>query len=124
MLYTKPCYNEPCYKEVVVYKNTWVPLYNMFHYSTVLAIIWLKDGPQNCCIQTKIWVMFIIPCRKIVAGYYGFMLVICVSVCPLSICGMSVFLSFVFWMITSINVNGFSPNLVHVCAVIFRRFSL
>ena len=81
-----------------MYKNTWVPLYNLFHYSTVLAITWLKDGPQNCCIQTKIWVMFIIPCRKIVAEYYGFMLVICVSVPP-SIVHLWYIHLFVFWFL-------------------------
>ena len=54
-----------------------------------------------------------IPRHTIVAGYYGFTLVVRESirlsvVCP-SVC-------FSFWMITWVNINGFSPNLV--CALI------
>ena len=55
----------------------------------------------------------VIPRHTIVAGYYGFTLVVHVSVCP------SVFR---FRMITGVNINGFSPNLV--CALILCRSGL
>ena len=58
-------------------------------------------------------------------GYYGFTLDVCVSVCP-SISPTSVlFLCpsvFHFRMINCVNINGFSPNLVH--ALILWRSGL
>ena len=51
----------------------------------------------------------------LVARYYGF------TVCP-SICHTSVHTYFHFWTITSVNVNGFSPNLI--CALILWRSGL
>ena len=48
------------------------------------------------------------------AGYYGFMFVVLVSSC-LSVIHPSVHI-FVFWTITWVNINGFSPKLV--CALI------
>ena len=64
----------------------------------------------------------------IVAGYYGFTLVVRVSVCP-SVCPSvrrtsvrpSVF-RFRMIHVTWVNINGFSPNLV--CALIFWRSGL
>ena len=71
--------------------------------------------------------LLFIPCHTIVAGYYGFTLVIRESVC-LSIRRTSVRPSVVhpsvfrFRMITWVNINGFSPNLV--CALILWRSGL
>ena len=59
----------------------------------------------------------IIPCHTIVAGYYGFMLDVCVSVHP-----WYVHPFFRFQMITLVNINGFSPNLG--CALILWRSGL
>ena len=59
-----------------------------------------------------------IPHHTIVAGYYGFTLDIRLSVCP-SVSRPSVFR---FWMITWVNLSGFSPNLV--CALILSRSGL
>ena len=61
-----------------------------------------------------------------VAGYYGFTLDVHVSVCP-SVVHLSVHPSvrpsiFYFLMITWVNINGFSPNLV--CALILWRSGL
>ena len=53
-----------------------------------------------------------------VAGYYGFMLDVHVSVCPLYV-RLSIFR---FRMITLVNINGFSPNLV--CALMMWRSGL
>ena len=63
-------------------------------------------------------IIIFIPCHTIVAGYYGFMLVVSVSVCQLYVC-LSIFR---FRMITWVNINGFSPNLV--CALILWRSGL
>ena len=64
--------------------------------------------------------LIFIPSHTIVAGYYGFTLDIRVSVCPSVICPLSIRLSpFRFQMITWVNINGFSPNLV--CALILWR---
>ena len=61
-----------------------------------------------------------IPRHCIVAGYYGFTLDVCVSVHPSN---TSVRPSvFCFRMITWVNINGFSPNLV--CALILWRSGL
>ena len=60
---------------------------------------------------------FFIPCHTIVAGYYGFKLDVHVSVC-LPVC-LSIFC---FWMITWVNIDGFSTNLV--CALILWRSGL
>ena len=40
--------------DMVIKRDTQQPLYNMIHYSMVLDIRRFKDGPQKCCIQTKI----------------------------------------------------------------------
>ena len=61
---------------------------------------------------------FFIPCHTIVAGYYGFTLVLCKSIRRTSV-RPSVFR---FRMKTWVNVNGFSPNLV--CALILWRSGL
>ena len=54
----------------------------------------------------------------IVLEYSGFILDICRSIHP-SVCRMSIFH---FWMITRININGFSPDLE--CALILWRSGL
>ena len=72
--------------------------------------------------QVYFLVNLFIPRHTIVAGYYGFTLVVRVSIRP-SICRTSVHPSiFRFWMITWVNINGFSPNLV--CALMLWRSGL
>ena len=78
---------------------------------------------HNLCFWAEVWKileffiwlffsLFFIPRHTIVAGYYGFTLVVRVSVRP-SVVRSSVRPSvFRFRMITSVNINGFSPNLV------------
>ena len=63
-------------------------------------------------------ILIFIPHHTIVAGYYGFTLDVHVSVRP-SVVRPSIFR---FWMITSVNINGFSPNLI--CALILWRSGL
>ena len=85
-----------------------------------------KIGFDISCKWSPKCHLLIIPRHTIVAGYYGFTLVLCVSV------RLSVHQSYVrpsvrpsifrFRMITWVNVNGFSRNLV--CALILWRSGL
>ena len=63
------------------------------------------------CKHNSFWIF--IPRHRIVAGYYGLTLVVRESVRPSG---------FRFRMITSVNINGFSPNLVY--ALILWRSGL
>ena len=89
----------------------WKYMYNFIHwFYPIKAQFYLIYFDYNA-------ILFLITCHMIVARYYGFTLVICVSVCRTSIQPY-----FRFWMITWVNVNGFSPNLV--CALILCRSGL
>ena len=77
-------------------------------------------GPGERFLALRASIVFIrlILRYTIVTRYYGFT-VICVSVCPCAIhpCVFSFQNdNFSNWMITSVNINRFSPNLV--CALI------
>ena len=82
-----------------------------------------KSWSDLCNFCSRVILFFIfIPCHTIVAGYYGFTLDVHVFVSQ-SVSRTSVRLSiFHFWMITWVNIDGFSPNLV--CALILWRSGL
>ena len=73
----------------------------------------------HCLLLFCFFVVFIIPRHTIVAGYYGFTLVVRVSVRP-SVRRTSVRVSFPDDNL--VNINGFSPN--SVCALILWRSGL
>ena len=41
-----------------IHSKTKNPLYNTVYYSIVLNIRQFKDGPQKCCIQTKMYRLY------------------------------------------------------------------
>ena len=77
-------------------------------------LLWLSDLVVQ--IQFENQISFFIPCHMLVPGNYGITLAVHVSVhlsVHPSFLHLSICQYFRIWMITGVNINGVSPNLVY-----------